>query len=61
MQACLDWFLINFGAQVKKKKRPFRPVFPDYLSVSYDYAYSDVVVRAKVMLTKNFNINTNAE
>ena len=23
--------------QVIKKKRPVRPVFPDYLSVSYDY------------------------
>ena len=38
MQACVDWVLIIFGTQVIKKKRPVRPVFPDYLSVSYDYA-----------------------
>ena len=29
--------LIIFGTQFVKKKRPVRPVFPDYLSVSYDY------------------------
>ena len=33
----MDWVLIIFGTQVIKKKRPVRPVFPDYLSVSYDY------------------------
>ena len=38
MQARVDWVLIIFGTQVIKKKRPVRPVFPDYLSVSYDYA-----------------------
>ena len=38
MQARVDWDLIIFGTQVIKKKRPGRPVFPDYLSVSYDYA-----------------------
>ena len=27
-----------FETQVIKKKRPVRPVFPDYLFVSYDYA-----------------------
>ena len=37
MQACVDWVLIIFGTQVIKKKRPIRPVFPDYLSASYDY------------------------
>ena len=37
MQARVDWILIIFGIQVIKKKRPGRPVFPDYLSVSYDY------------------------
>ena len=30
MQACVDWVLIIFGTQVIKKKRPVRPVFPDY-------------------------------
>ena len=29
--------LIIFGIQVIKKTRQVRPVFPDYLSVSYDY------------------------
>ena len=37
MQACINWVLIIFGIQVIKKKRPVRPVFPDYLSVSYGY------------------------
>ena len=37
MQARVDWVLNIFGTQVTKKKRPVRPVFPDYLSVSYDY------------------------
>ena len=37
MQARVDWVLIIFGTQVIKKKRSVRPVFPDYLSVSYDY------------------------
>ena len=40
MQARVDWVLKIFGTQVTKKKRPVRPVFPDYLSVSYDYAFS---------------------
>ena len=30
----------NFGTQVTKKKLPVRPVFSDYLSVSYDYGSS---------------------
>ena len=37
MQARLEWVLNIFGTQVTKQKRPVRPVFPDYLSVSYDY------------------------
>ena len=37
MQVRVDWVLRIFGTQVIKKKRPVRPVFPDYLSVSYDY------------------------
>ena len=37
MQACVVWVLIIFGTQVIKKKQPVRPVFPDYLSLSYDY------------------------
>ena len=40
MQACVDWVLIIFGTQVIKKKRSVRPVFPDYLCVSYDYGKS---------------------
>ena len=41
MQARVDWVLIIFGTQKKKKKRPVRPVFPDCLSVSYDYGFID--------------------
>ena len=41
MQARVDWVLIIFGTQVIKKKRPVRSVFPDYLSVSYDYDIFD--------------------
>ena len=37
----MDWVLIIPGTQVIKKKRPARPVFPDYLSVSYDYDSTD--------------------
>ena len=41
MQARVEWFLIIFVTQVINKKRPVRPVFPDYLSVSYDYDASE--------------------
>ena len=37
MQARVDWVLIILGTQVIKKKQPVWPVFPDYLSVSYEY------------------------
>ena len=37
MQARVDWVPIIFGTQVIKKNWPVRPVFLDYLSVSYDY------------------------
>ena len=37
MQARVDWVLLIFGTQAKKKKRPVWAVFPDYLSISYDY------------------------
>ena len=40
MQARVNWDLIIFGTQVIKKKRPVRPVFPDYLSISYDYYHT---------------------
>ena len=43
MQARVDWVLIIFGTQVIKKKRPVRPVFPDYLSVSYDYGFTVIL------------------
>ena len=42
MQACMDWVLRFFGTQVTKKKRPLRPVFPDYLSFSYDYVQTNL-------------------
>ena len=37
LQARVDWVPIIFGTQVIKKKRLVWPVFPDYLSISYDY------------------------
>ena len=37
MQPRVDWVLIILQTQVIKKKQPVRPVFPDYLSISYDY------------------------
>ena len=40
MQVCVDWVLITFVTQVINKKRPVRPVFPDYLSVSYDHGWN---------------------
>ena len=56
MQARVDWVLIISGTQVIKKKRPVRPVFPDYLSVSYDY---DVIngefLAHKHSLKKDYN------
>ena len=41
MQARVDWVLIILETRVIKKKRPVRSVFPDYLSVSYDYGSND--------------------
>ena len=40
----MNWVLIIFRTQVTKKKRPVWPVFPDYLSVSYDYDPIDIDV-----------------
>ena len=42
MQARVSWVLIILGTQVIKKKRPVRHVFLDYLSVSYDYALTNI-------------------
>ena len=47
MQAHVDWNLIILGTQVIKKKRAVRPLFSDYLSVSYDYGW--IVVKTFVM------------
>ena len=44
MQALVDWVPIMFGTQVIKEKWPVRPVFPDYLPVSYDYDGKVIVV-----------------
>ena len=43
MQAHVDWVLIILGTQVIKKKRSVRPVFPDHLSVSYDYGGTEPI------------------
>ena len=42
MQARVDWVPITFGTQVIKTKRAVRPVFSDYLSVSYDYGLAAI-------------------
>ena len=56
MQARVDWVLMIFGTQVIKKKRPFRPVFPDYLSVSYDY--DEIQFQGHFMKHEIFSCNT---
>ena len=35
----------NFRNTSYKKKRPFRPVFPDCLSISYDYAFINIALK----------------
>ena len=52
MQAHVDWVLIIFGTQVIKKKRPVRPVFPDYLSVSYDYGKCNATYLTQIEFKK---------
>ena len=71
MQVRVDWVLRIFGTQVIKKKRPVRPVFPDYLSVSYDYVQIEsglenvhneeerrhnMVIEVNIVLNKAFKI-----
>lgn len=46
MQACVNWVLIMFGTQVIQKMRPVRCVFLDYCSISYDYEFMNVNIRA---------------
>ena len=46
----LGWVLIIFGTQVIKKKQPVRPVFPDYLSVSYDYGKMNMNIQSPSMV-----------
>ena len=58
MQARVDWVLTILGTQVIKKKRPVRPVFPDYLSVAYDYDLSIVYDRFILELSTNISIST---
>ena len=52
MQARVDWVLIVFGTQVIKKKRPVRSVFPDYLSVSYDW-FQYISIALNLAYSKN--------
>ena len=35
-----EWVLVQLGSQHKCVELPFRPVFPDYLSVSCGYDYT---------------------
>ena len=55
MQARVDWVLKIFGTQVIKKKRPVRPVFPDYLSVSYDYGSTYIFTKKTTSSEAKFN------
>ena len=60
----MDWVLIIFGIQVIKKKRSVQPVFPDYLSVSYDYEKTDYYAKisdteSKYFTTSDYKIFTN--
>ena len=57
MQAYVDWVLKSFGTQVIKKKQPVRPVFPDYLSVSYDYGFYEHVYMRPEMNSNRFEIS----
>ena len=57
MQARVDWVLRIFGTQVTKKKRPFRHMFPDYLSVSYDYEWTKSRGIQVTMIFKFLNFN----
>ena len=41
MHTLVDWVLRTFGTQIIKKKLPVRPVFPEYIFVSYDYGLSE--------------------
>ena len=45
MQVRVNWVLRIFGTQVIKKKWPVRPLFPDYLSVSYDYVLTNFLLK----------------
>ena len=47
-QAGVDWVLRIFGTQVTKKKPPVRPVFPDYLFVSYEYRKIDEILTSEL-------------
>ena len=51
----MDWVLKIFGTQVTKQKQPVRPVFPDYLSVSYDYVL--INPSANVFVFGDFNVH----
>ena len=54
----MDWVLIIVGTQVIKKKRPVRPVFPDYLSVSYNYDYIHCHAHSLSLSVKDVTKNT---
>ena len=47
MPARLDWVLILFGTQVIKKNQPVQPMFPDYVSLSYDYDLANTDLKLK--------------
>ena len=38
-----EWALVQLGSQHNCVELPVRPVFPDYLSVSYDYDVTNLL------------------
>ena len=54
MNGFLEWVPAYLGSQYKRVERPVRPVFSDYLSVSYDY---DLIQVAKLNTVSKRNNN----
>ena len=48
MQARVDWVLIIFRTRVINNKQLVWPVFPGYLSVSYNYRFTDVYLKCLI-------------
>ena len=65
MQARVDWVLIIFRTQVIKKKRPVRPVFPDYISLLLEHGTPSIfggyileIFRGRFSLSNQYKLVT---